>query len=212
MGNLQVLDGDVLRIRVHHGFESPFLEYFRAVRHDVGSCGSTLRSQGSVVVHDVERSEIFNAGDSLQAMLRAGARACQSTPIFAGAGAIVGVLSTHHDRPRAFDPHELLQIKGLAEQASRLLDDGSDRNRIALAGEWDLARKAELERLLSELTADREATIDLRECTYADSTVLGALAAMRLKFAGVPVTLLAPSPQLRRLLTVANFDSLFRIV
>jgi anti-anti-sigma factor len=81
-----------------------------------------------------------------------------------------------------------------------------------MAGEYDLSRKAELEALLGTLASDRPATIDLRGCTYADSTVLSILALLRVRFAEVPITLLGPTPQLRRLLKIVNFDKIFRII
>lgn len=88
----------------------------------------------------------------------------------------------------------------------------NEPNRVALDGEWDLTRRDELNELLSRLRVDGDATIDLRECEYADSTVLTALAILRVKFADTPVTLLGPSPHLQRILKIANFDRLFRIV
>lgn len=83
---------------------------------------------------------------------------------------------------------------------------------IALEGEWDLARRQELWTLLSRLSLDGEATIDLRGCTYADSTILSALAMLRVKFADKGITLVGPSPQLQRILRIADFDELFKIV
>lgn len=222
MGNVQLLDGDVLRIHVHYGFKTPFLNFFREVRHDVGSCGSTLHSQGHVVVQDVTSSAIFNGGASLEAMLGADVRACQSTPIFAKTGAIVGVLNTHHARPRTFSPDELEQIKLLAAQASPILEDPFLRsraysdyqtsNRLALDGEWDLSRKTELTQLFSGLTNDRPAIVDLSHVTYMDSTVLNALAMLRCKFAGLPITLVAPNENVLRILSLVRFHELFHIV
>jgi anti-anti-sigma factor len=92
------------------------------------------------------------------------------------------------------------------------MSESARKNQVALEGEWDLSRKAELIALLSTLTKDGPATIDLRGCTYADSTVLSILAALRLKFQEVPITLLGARPQLRRVLKIALFDQLFNIV
>jgi anti-anti-sigma factor len=91
------------------------------------------------------------------------------------------------------------------------MPDPGTANQVALDGEWDLARRSELNELLSQLTTDRRATIDLRACTYADSTVLNALVSLRVKFADVPVILLGPSPTLMHILKVVGFDKLFRI-
>jgi anti-anti-sigma factor len=87
-----------------------------------------------------------------------------------------------------------------------------DQNRIALGGEWDLHRRDELTGLLATLTKDGPAIIDLRDCTYADSTALSALAALRIKFQEVPITLLGPRQQLRRILQITAFDKIFHIV
>lgn len=222
MGNLQVLDGDLLRIRVHHGFEKPFLEFFSEVNHDIGSCGSALHSQSNVVVQDVKRSEIFSGNGSLAVMLRAGVRACQSTPIFAARDSVVGMLNTHHARPRSFSPDELAEIKRLAEQASSLLvapisptvtsPEHQGWNRIALDGEWDISHKRELAELFSGLNNEGPAIIDLTHATYFDSTVLNALATLRNQFKELPITLVGPNKNVLQILKIANFDKLFRIV
>ncbi|MBV8531036.1 MAG: STAS domain-containing protein [Candidatus Eremiobacteraeota bacterium] len=85
-------------------------------------------------------------------------------------------------------------------------------NRVILTGEWDLARKDELIAALALLTMDGPAVIDLRGVTYADSTVLGVLGALRLKFRAVPITLLGAQTQLLKVLKIAGFDKLFHIV
>jgi anti-anti-sigma factor len=90
--------------------------------------------------------------------------------------------------------------------------ESARKNLVALEGESDLSLKAELIELLGALNKDGPATIDLRECTFADSTVLGILAALRLKFQEVPITLLGAQPQISRLLKIALFDQFFNIV
>ncbi|HYL27989.1 MAG TPA: STAS domain-containing protein [Candidatus Nitrosotalea sp.] len=85
-------------------------------------------------------------------------------------------------------------------------------NRVALDGEWDFSRKDELAALLGTLERDGAATIDIKGVSYADSTLLSVLAALRMKFAEVPITLLGPQPQIRRLLKLVQFDKLFNVV
>ena len=84
-------------------------------------------------------------------------------------------------------------------------------NRVLLDGEWDMARREELDALFSRLKTDAPATIDLRTCTFVDSTVLSALVTLRARFAATPITLLRPSPQLQKILRIANFERLFEI-
>ena len=88
----------------------------------------------------------------------------------------------------------------------------ASRNRISLEGEWDLARKEELIALLAGLRSGQPATIDLSRCTYADSTVLAALGLLKRTFEDVPITLIAPQSQTKRLLKITGYDKLFRIV
>lgn len=91
------------------------------------------------------------------------------------------------------------------------MNEARGANRIALEGDWDLSRRDELAELFGRLSMDREAVIDLSGCDYADSTLLSALAALRLKYPDVPVTLIARSANMRRMLQIANFDKLFLI-
>ncbi|HEY6326868.1 MAG TPA: STAS domain-containing protein [Candidatus Cybelea sp.] len=87
-----------------------------------------------------------------------------------------------------------------------------DANRVALDGAWDLARKDELTALFDGLKMDGDATIDLRGVTYADSTVLAALAGLAQRFKGITITLFRPPPQILRLLKLVEFEKLFKIV
>ncbi len=87
----------------------------------------------------------------------------------------------------------------------------SPDNRISLKGEWGLDRKDELRSIFDSLGEHRPATIDMRGLTYFDSTGLGLLAQVVLRFGNVPVTLLGPNPFIRRVLHIMRFDELFQI-
>lgn len=89
---------------------------------------------------------------------------------------------------------------------------GLTGRRIELEGELDIARKDELERLFESIQKDGALTIDLRRVAYADSTFLNLLASLATRFQEVPITLLGPNPNLRRLFGIVQFDRLFRIV
>lgn len=89
--------------------------------------------------------------------------------------------------------------------------DTRKKNRVALDGEWDLSRKDELKQLFNGLTANDPATVDLRECSYIDSTALSLLAALSIRLRGTPITLLGPNPGILRILKLMRFDGLFRI-
>jgi PAS domain S-box-containing protein len=42
MGNIQLLDGDTLKIVAHRGFEAPFLDFFNTVHEGLAACGTAL--------------------------------------------------------------------------------------------------------------------------------------------------------------------------
>lgn len=83
---------------------------------------------------------------------------------------------------------------------------------VALHGECDLERRAELRVLFDAVTPDRPLTIDLQQVTYGDSTFLSTLALLKSRFRGMPITLLGPCKPLKRLLSMTRFDSIFNIV
>lgn len=84
--------------------------------------------------------------------------------------------------------------------------------RVVLDGDCDLSRKDELAALFDALTPDGPATIDLSGASFVDSTVFSLLAALSIRFQDVPVTIVCPNPNLRRVLNLMRFEKLFRIV
>jgi PAS domain S-box-containing protein len=65
MGNIQLLDGDCLRITAQQGFDRPFLEFFDAVHGDQAACGTALQLGERVIVDDVQNSPIGNVGHAI---------------------------------------------------------------------------------------------------------------------------------------------------
>jgi anti-anti-sigma factor len=80
---------------------------------------------------------------------------------------------------------------------------------IVLAGEYDIARKAELTRALAEIGNGHPVSIDMNAVTYVDSTFLAELAAMRLRRAERPVTLIGVQPNVERIFRIAKLDRFF---
>jgi hypothetical protein len=105
-GNVQLVDPSqhALRIVAHHGFGKEFLEYFKAVSSGEFCCGAALKKRSRVVVSDVASDPLFRDGVCKGVMLRAKARSCQSSPLVDGTGRLVGVVSTHFNRPQEFSP------------------------------------------------------------------------------------------------------------
>ncbi len=120
MGNIQFLDrgSGALKIVASRGCEAPFLEFFDAVHEGQGSCGTAMRHNERTVVEDVTTSPIFVGTPSLGAVLAAGVRAVQSTPLVGRSGQVVGMLSTHYRTPRCPADRDLHVVNLLARQAA----------------------------------------------------------------------------------------------
>ncbi len=139
MGNIQLLDGEHLRITAQRGFEAPFLEFFDAVHGGLAACGAALQRGERVVVADVAHSPIFAGTQALDVMIAAGARAVQSTPLVSRTGRLLGMFSTHYRHaPRQPGERALHLLDILARQAADLIERSQ--------AEEDLrSREAELE-------------------------------------------------------------------
>ena len=123
MGNIQLLDGDSLRITAQRGFDRPFLEFFASVHGDQAACGAALQRGERVIVDDVLNSPIFVGTPALDVMIAAGARAVQSTPLVSRSGRLLGMFSTHYRRaPQQPSERVLRLLDILARQAADLIE------------------------------------------------------------------------------------------
>jgi len=86
-----------------------------------------------------------------------------------------------------------------------------EEQRIVLAGEYDLTRKEELGVLFGSLEGSEPLVIDIEKVTYVDSTALGELSALRNRHPRRRITLSGASPNIRRILSLVNFESVFHI-
>lgn len=138
-GYIQLLDASsgALTISVQRGFDDRFLTFFGTVHNDsASSCGAALSSHERVVLEDVTQSPIFAGLPALEVMLEAQARACQSTPLVSSKRKVLGMLSTHFERPHRPDERELRLIDLLARQAADYLErKQAELVEIALKGE-----------------------------------------------------------------------------
>jgi GAF domain-containing protein len=122
MGNIQIAGADGLRIVAQRGFERPFLDFFALVADDTSACGRAIKAGRRVVVGDVAHDAVFAGTDAGLVMEAARARAVQSTPIVAASGWILGVISTHYERPYEPTPEELAAVDDIARHAAFLLE------------------------------------------------------------------------------------------
>ena len=122
-GNLQLFDGEGLRIAVQRGFERPFLDFFAIVRNEEDSaCGTALEHAKRVMIHDINSSDIFVGTPALAVLLEAQVRAVVSTPLANSAGKVVGMVSTHFASPHTPSERELALLDLVARQAANYLE------------------------------------------------------------------------------------------
>ncbi len=143
MGNIQLVDGDVLRIVAQRGFDKPFLEFFASV-HGEAACGAALQRGERVIVDDVVNSPIFAGTAALDVMAGAGARAVQSTPLVNRHGRVLGMFSTHYQRaPQQPGERALRLLDILARQAADLIEQKQSEEALR-------AKEADLELVIDQ--------------------------------------------------------------
>ena len=119
LGNLQLLDSHsgTLKIVCQRGFRSPFINFFNSVRHGQAACGTALKNRTRVIIEDVISASCYTA-QARDAMLKAGALACQSTPLIDSSGRLFGVVSTHYKTCTRPSSLALQRLDSLARQIS----------------------------------------------------------------------------------------------
>lgn len=123
-GNIQLVDEKTseLKIVAHRGFSKEWLEFWKSVPAGVGACGTAFMRRERVIVEDVEKSPIVMSSEGLEIHRRARVRAVQSTPLFSRAGKVLGVFSTHYQKPSCPDERMLLLLDLLSRHASDIVE------------------------------------------------------------------------------------------
>jgi PAS domain S-box-containing protein len=122
MGNIQLLEDGGFRIVAQRGFQAAFLDFFDNVKGTLAACGAALESRERAIIEDIERSPVFEGQRMLDIMRQAEVRAVQSTPLMTRSREIVGVLSTHWQRPWRPSERDLRLIDILARQTADLVE------------------------------------------------------------------------------------------
>jgi PAS domain S-box-containing protein len=129
-GNLQLYDetADCLRIAAQRGFAPSFLDHFAVVR-GASACGEAKRHRRQVIVEDVRTSPIYDA-PSRAVIEAAGIRSVQSTPMVSREGRLLGVISTHWNKPGQPDPDRLRALEIVVRQAADVLEHRRQEERL----------------------------------------------------------------------------------
>ncbi len=141
MGNVQLRDGSRLHLARHTGLNRYFTDFFAFVEGPTTLCAQAAAERRQVTVRDVARADVFDEA-SRYAILQTGSRAAHSVPLTTGRGTVVGMVSSHHERP----------LTGFSTaQLQALQQTGTDVGRW-LSWHWNTVVLDALERLHATAT------------------------------------------------------------
>lgn len=112
-----------LRLLASRGFSPEATKFWEWVRADSGcTCGQVLRTGRRAIADDVETCEFMAGTPDREALLKAGMRAAQSTPLISRSGVLVGMISTHWAQPHKPSERDLRLLDIIARQAADLIE------------------------------------------------------------------------------------------
>ena len=122
--SIQLLeDGDpdrsALLLLGHRGFTAEAAAFWQTVRlSSQTTCGEALRAHRRVWVGDVDDHESLSGTEDLATYRQTGIIAVQSTPLVTSEGRLVGMISTHWDKPHLPSSGRFHEMDVLARQAA----------------------------------------------------------------------------------------------
>jgi PAS domain S-box-containing protein len=115
--------GGELRLLAFHGFNAEAAKFWTWVTADSQStCGVVLRTGKRVVASDIASCEFMAGSEDRQVYLQTGIHACQTTPLVARSGNVVGMISTHWRIPHQPSERDFDLFDILARQAADLIE------------------------------------------------------------------------------------------
>jgi hypothetical protein len=139
MGNVQLAESGRLHLARHTGLNKYFTDFFAFVETPTTLCAQAASARRQVTVRDVGTAAVFDEA-SRRAILQTGSRAAHSVPLTSVKGRVLGMISSHHERP----------LTGFSRpQLTALHQTGSDVGRW-LSWHWDTVVLDALERLHAE--------------------------------------------------------------
>src|SRR5579864_708624 len=115
--------GGELRLLAFRGFNPDAAKFWEWVRADSKStCGIALRDSRRVVAPDIAVCDFMADSEDQQVYLQTGIRACQTTPLIARAGNVVGMISTHWRTPHQPSEGDFGLFDIVARQAADLIE------------------------------------------------------------------------------------------
>ncbi len=115
--------GGELRLLAFRGFNPRAAAFWEWVRADSKStCGLALATRQRAVAPDIASCEFMAGSEDQEVYLQSGIRACQTTPLIARGGNIVGMISTHWRTPHQPSERDFRLFDILVRQAADLIE------------------------------------------------------------------------------------------
>ena len=114
--------GGELRLLAFRGFNPHAAAFWEWVRADSKcTCGMALRTGQRVVTPDIANCAFMADSEDQRVCLQAGIQACQTTPLIARGGSVVGMISTHWRKPHQPSENDFRLFDILAREAADLI-------------------------------------------------------------------------------------------
>ncbi len=114
--------GGELRLLAFRGFNPQAAKFWEWVNADSKStCGLVLRTGKRVIAPDIESCDFMDDSEDQRVYLQTGIHACQTTPLVAHDGSVVGMISTHWRKPHQPSERDFQLLDILARQAADLI-------------------------------------------------------------------------------------------
>lgn len=120
--------GDRLNVAIQFGFDDDFLKKIEQIPMEASACGTAFQKRQRIVIEDVEVD--LRTADYRDAAIKAGFRACHSTPLITRGGNIVGVLSVYFKYPRVPSDRETRLLDLYARMAADIIENAALHQRV----------------------------------------------------------------------------------
>jgi DNA-binding NarL/FixJ family response regulator len=115
--------GGELLLLAFRGFDPQAARFWEWVRADSKStCGVALRDVRRVVAPDIATCDFMADSEDQHVYLQTGIRACQTTPLIAPSGEVVGMISTHWCTPHQPSEDDFQMFDILARGAASVIE------------------------------------------------------------------------------------------
>jgi signal transduction histidine kinase/ActR/RegA family two-component response regulator len=115
--------GGELQLLAHHGLPEDAVAFWQWVDPDAfSSCTLALKFGQRAIIPDFEEWDEISGTPDLQAFRDTGIRSAQTTPLLSRSGKLLGMISTHWDRPHEPSQRDLRMLDIVARQAADILE------------------------------------------------------------------------------------------